>query len=575
MIRFFRALVWLRWRMLVHGLTGGRRRDAVESLSRIVAAIAPMVLFVFWVGSVVAAAGLGLIGGFTVGRGALSAAGVLIAVRLILVIVVLLMLVLPVAAASQGSLPGHAYERLLLLPIPRRALHVVDLLATLADPWIAFVPAGLVCFSVGLLLGGRFLSFVVAFTLAIALAVVLALLASVISYALTWTMRSRRRGELLTLVFVLALSLVGLLPTFAVRRVTDRAERNRQRAARVREGPPAIERLDRALPLWTRALPSEAYARSLRAGLEGPVGQVGTGFVILAAEGGLFYALSTSLHRRLLDSAESGGGRRHTAAREPRALRLPGLSRSGSAVALTQARTVLRSVRGRLSVLLTGPILAAMVLAFRRLPPEIPFSRLMSSEGHILLGFGTLMCLLSLHPFTMNQFGSDRAGLTLQFLSPLSDEELVFGKAAGGGIVLVLALLPCLVTALAVARSGSPFAWVAVLLIGLSTYVLVTPLAALISAVFPVAADLSKTGTGGNPHPLAMLAGMLTVPFLAGPPGLVLAVVGQRLDRPLIALLIVALWSLVAVLVARPLLRLSAQAVGARRENLALVAQGR
>jgi hypothetical protein len=134
---------------------------------------------------------------------------------------------------------------------------------------------------------------------------------------------------------------------------------------------------------------------------------------------------------------------------------------------------------------------------------------------------------------------------------------------------------PAVAGAWIVAPGGSPWLWIAVLLGAAATYLLVAPIAALLSACLPVQADLSKTGSGGNPHGLTLLAGTVLVILLAGPPGLVIALVGHRLARPGLAALSVAAWVVLAALVAGPTLGLAARAVGPRRENLALVAQGR
>jgi hypothetical protein len=193
----------------------------------------------------------------------------------------------------------------------------------------------------------------------------------------------------------------------------------------------------------------------------------------------------------------------------------------------------------------------------------------------VLLGAGIIFSLYALQAFSMNQFASDRAGLTLEFLAPIPDLELVKGKAVGCAIVLGATVLLCLVCSLLVAAGGSPLVWLSVLLGGAATYLLLTPVAAVLSALFPVASDLSKTGTGGNPHSLAFLIGTLLVFVFSSPAAAILALAYHRYHRPGLALLLMALWTLVAAAISIPLLRLAARAVAPRRENLALVAQGR
>ena len=57
----------------------------------------------------------------------------------------------------------------------------------------------------------------------------------------------------------------------------------------------------------------------------------------------------------------------------------------------------------------------------------------------------------------------------------------------------------------------------AVVLGGASTFLLFSPVAIWMSALFPVAADLSKSGSGGNPHPLPTVAGMFILLVNAAP----------------------------------------------------------
>jgi hypothetical protein len=135
-------------------------------------------------------------------------------------------------------------------------------------------------------------------------------------------------------------------------------------------------------------------------------------------------------------------------------------------------------------------------------------------------------------------------------------------------------VLVCLACVLAFSPAA-PLAVASVLLGGLATYVLTTPAAALLSGLFPVVSDLSKTGTGGNPHVYAMLAGTVLIVGLALPPAAIHGVVYHVLARPGLALVLMTLWALAASIVAVPLLTQAARAVGQRRENMGMVASGR
>ena len=90
-----------------------------------------------------------------------------------------------------------------------------------------------------------------------------------------------------------------------------------------------------------------------------------------------------------------------------------------------------------------------------------------------------------------------------------------------------------------------------------------------------MAADLTKTGTGGNPHALSMLVGTLLTVLLAAPCAGAIALAGSWLHRPVLAFGLVLVWFLVGAAVAHPLVGLASRTIAARRENLAIVAQGR
>jgi len=109
----------------------------------------------------------------------------------------------------------------------------------------------------------------------------------------------------------------------------------------------------------------------------------------------------------------------------------------------------------------------------------------------------------------------------------------------------------------------------------MATYILLSPMFVWMSALFPVASDLSKTGSGGNPHPLPMFAGMLLVLFCAVPPALIITLAQFWLEDTVLAPLLMVGWLLVAAGIAVPLIGVAARTIGIRRENLSLVAQGK
>jgi hypothetical protein len=293
-------------------------------------------------------------------------------------------------------------------------------------------------------------------------------------------------------------------------------------------------------------------------------------------EAGLLFAASSAAHRRAIESLEGDHRKRRAAAVRFAGVRLPMLPISVSALAVTQFRTALRSVRGRLAVLLPGPMIALMTAAFRGMPDQDhSWARVMGSEGHLVLAAGIIFSIYAIQAFSMNLFGSDRSGLTLSFLLPVWDADLALGKVTGCALILGLATSLCIVAALAVSPNGSPYYWFAVLFGGLATFLLLSPVNVWFSALFPVAADLSKTGSGGNPHPLPMFAGTILTLAAAAPAALILFADELWIHRPAVALTFMVIWTLMAGAIAIPLVGLAARAIGQRRENLGLVAQGR
>jgi hypothetical protein len=233
-----------------------------------------------------------------------------------------------------------------------------------------------------------------------------------------------------------------------------------------------------------------------------------------------------------------------------------------------QFRTGLKSVRGRLAVLLPGPMLALLALVLARAPEEAPWIAAIPDYGHLVFGASLIFAIYALQPFLMNQFASDRAGLTLQLLLPVSVRDLVWGKTIGMfGMFVAAALLSLLVTLLATG-GGTLMLWISVVFAGVATFFALTPVAAVMSATFPVAADLSKTGSGGNPHGATMLVGTFLVLIAAAPPGLIL-LIGPKLSD-LATLVASVAWAALVVVVVFPLLSVAARMVTARRENMYL-----
>lgn len=568
-LRGLRAIIWLRWRLLRNSISGGRKRDALEQVSRALALMVPVAIAALSIGTFIAVSVIGFLGGRAISSGLLDVATGLFILRVILAGAVVAIVAVAMATPSQS--PTAHYTRLLLLPIHRRVLHLLEVGAGLADPWLAVVAAGLVAFAAGVYAGGRPLAAVASLLAAGAIVAVLLCAGSLAGFLVSWLMRSRRRGELFTLVFVIGFSLVAFIPALASRSLDERTETagvaRQKRQFNIAE-------FNRSLPGWTRYLPSELHVGIVFDALRNRSGGVAAGLGILGAQAVLLFIASARVHRRILSSLEGEFGRRRTGDIKPPSPQLPLLTPGASAVAWAQYKGALRTVRGRLTVLLPGPMLAILTLAFKNIQSET-WATTAAEQGYLLLGVAIIFTLYSMHAVSMNFFGSDRAGLTRQLLSPVTDRDLAWGKIAGFGMIVGTGMLVCVMTSVAVAPSGPPAFWVATVIGGIATFILLCPLGIWFSALFPVASDLSKTGAGGNPHPLPMIVGTVCTALFALPAAGVILAAEFHFQNQMMAIPLMLGWLAVCMAISIPLVAVASRTIGMRRENLALVAQGR
>ncbi|MEZ5317410.1 MAG: hypothetical protein R2752_08435 [Vicinamibacterales bacterium] len=569
MIRQLRAFAWLRWHLLVNTFRGGRKRDTLEQISRALQLMVPVILVTLSLGSVLATMVLGFFAGRSLGQGLLGPAPVLLAFRVALVVITAIVAFFAVSSPVQSSLTK--YTRLLLLPISRRMLHLTEVGASLFDPWIVLIVPGLAAFAVGLAAGGMGTTGGLAAVAGLLFVAVLACLSATVGFLVAWLFRSRRRAEMLTLLIVLAISFASVLPALLAHRL-DRRDGPARREGRNRQTTMAdVDRVF-ARVAW---LPSELYAGAVRAGVDGRARDAVWPLAGLGIQVLLLFAASSVVHGRLVGSVEGRGSRRHRVAPGVLRPRVPLASPATSAVAAAQFRSGLRSVRGRLVVILPGPLIAILLIAFRAVPDEMPWVAEIARRGHLLFAAGAVFAVYALQPFTMNLFATDRAGLTLQFLSPASDVEIARGKAAGVGLMATVAVALCFGVSIVMAPGGSALLWVAAGLAGLATFLWLSPLMIVLSALFPVAVDLSRAGSGGNPHPIAMLGGAVGAAVTAAPAAGILVLTDIWLRQPGTGLALMAAWTGLAWLAARPLTAIASRTLGRRRENLALVAANR
>jgi hypothetical protein len=285
----------------------------------------------------------------------------------------------------------------------------------------------------------------------------------------------------------------------------------------------------------------------------------------------LLHALGVFAFARVIDSPGSTGARRAVPLRDVWGRTLPGLSPGASAVALAQLRLALRTPRGR-SILLS-PVLMLFIFGYimRRNVGGLELGMFTLQSGLGLASFGSFVCLMSTLPIAMNQFAVDRAGVTMALLSPLTDGEYLAGKAVGNALIAAPPALLCVLVSFVLFPGGSLASWVAIPLALLSTSLLVAPVAAIFSAIFPRVVDMNSIGRGSNAHGLSGLLGMVAF-VAAGAPSLLIAMgAAGWFHRPSLAPVLLLAWCGVTYLISR-LLFVPARAVFARRrENLAML----
>ena len=562
-----RALAWLQWRLAVNGLRGGRRRDTLERASRWLDVLTPVAMAVLGIPLVLLLIVLGAVGGFALARGASGSGTVEAVVSLVLLLPLALVTVRPIFRAGRGYLERSDLVR--LLPIPRSLLFNLEFVRAAADPAVLVFAPAMVAVPCGALAGGAGSLAAAALLAGIAFLVVLVALGGLVVVAAQLLLRDRRRAEAAALVLAVGVMALNFLP-----QIVARERPARRTPAAPSAGPPRGapgQGPDRVvLPAALRVLPSSVYATALGRAASGEwlASAGGLGVLVLVAAG--CYGVAGPLQRRLLETPARSSAR-------ARAVRqatwtLPFVSQTTAAVAAVQVRTILRTVRGRWGLI--APPLFGVFFAFA-------FSRASGRHSPDFFGsplvvtiFVVFIALQSLAALSANQFASDGRGLPMLFLQPLAVRTLVRGKALGIGILqvgcMVLGLLPVVV----LERPAQPSVSLAVFLGGLAAMMVLAPVAAALSAVFPKRVDLSRWGRSSNPHATSGLVSFLASGLGAGPPAGAVLLASGVLHRPWLAPLMMVGWLAIAGAVAWLMLPVAERILVKRRENLALVVLG-
>jgi beta-lactamase regulating signal transducer with metallopeptidase domain len=171
----------------------------------------------------------------------------------------------------------------------------------------------------------------------------------------------------------------------------------------------------------------------------------------------------------------------------------------------------------------------------------------------------------------MNQFAIDRTGLTMTLLAPLETRDLLRGKAIGNALVAAIPTGICFIAAFVLFPAGNAALWLSVPLTLAASYLLLAPVAAVLSAIFPRAVDLNSIGRGSNAHSAAGLLGTLAFVISGGPCLLLVLLATTILERPVLAPLFLLVWLLICAGVSLLLFSAAAALFERRRENLGLI----
>jgi hypothetical protein len=396
-------------------------------------------------------------------------------------------------------------------------------------------------------------------------------LSAALAHAVRLLFRDRRRAELVVLVVLLVLMAVSIVPGLVASRgarsssepSTAESGQAPEAAEEPAAGGPAPLAVAGRFPWLLQPLPSEAAVRAIARATGGAPIAALSSLGVLALVSAAGWELSRRAWERLLGSPAAGG--RRGAARLPVWRRVRWVEPGPLAVAEAFARSVLRTVQGRVALMV--PAVSAAMLSVLARTPEIPLAPWLL--GPLLLLFVVFVGLSSNQSVLLNQFGVDRGGLARQLLLPLDGRQLVAGHALGCAVLTAMAFAPALVLVALFGGDRSAVWAAATLLASVAAFALSLPFVTWVSLTFPKAADLGKLGREGKPPPAAALVGILGLGLVMVPPaGAALA--GSLAAGEAGVVAAEAVLAALALSVLRPLLGWTASLLERRRETLYL-----
>ncbi len=565
--RIVRALAWLQWRMVVNRLTKSSHRDSLEQASRWSEVVLRVIVTAIAVPLVLGLAIAAIVGGYLAAGSADTARVVALAAGFALLLPLFWMMLRPLAMFGSGGIERGILLR--LLPIPTGLLRNAEVVRVLVDPVLAAFAPAILLLPVGAAAAGRPLLALAALLAGVASLALTALLGNLLTLAAQLLMRGRRRAELVTLLFLVVLSTMGVLPQLFIHPDTRRADAGDRKSTAVER--PAVEPEDR-IPAFARPIPPVAYGATLLDGATGRWDRAALDVALLFLGAGLLYLATIPIYHRLMTAPEGGRGRKVAAVVRERRLRLLFVSPATTAVAAAELRALTRTVRGKMVVLYPALMTGMMAAVFSRRIEGAPPLQM----GPTALGaFGVFGTIAGIGSLACNQFAIQGSGLVLELLMPLRERRLAAGKALAIGALVAAGLVLGLLPPALLFRDTSPALWLAMWLGGLGAYAAASPVAVVLSALFVKPVELSRIGRGGQPNPLASIMYLISVAAAAAPAAALIAVAMHVLASPWWAPPLVLAYAVAAALLARAVLPLAERVVIARRENLALVVVGR